>query len=99
MPSPGDAKEILTPELRKTAVLLSVIVGFIVMIIVSIQSAERFIDGRIDLRVAATRQQLDAQDRKINALETQISEMREMLVDIRADVRVLRTINEQRVTP
>jgi hypothetical protein len=96
MPDISDAKDVLSPDIRKTATLLGVIAGFVAAIFVGIQAAERFIDGRIDLRLASTRQQVDEQERKIDALEKQITEMRELLIDIRADVRVLRTINEQR---
>lgn len=99
MPNTSDVKEVLSPELRKTGTLLGVIAGFVAAIFLGIQAAERFIDGRIDLRLAQTREQVESQEKKIDTLERQMSEMREMLIDIRADVRVLRSINEQKSNP
>ena len=99
MPDTSDVKEILSPEVRKTATLLGVIGGFVAAIFLGIQGMERFIDGRIDLRSAQTREQVQSQERKIETLEKQMTEMRELLVDIRADVRVLRSMNEQKSHP
>lgn len=76
---------------KKPFMLLVAFGVVIATVIFILSSAEKFVDGRVDLKLAYQRQQQEEQSKRIARMEEQFSMMRDTLSEIRADVRVLRT--------
>ena len=54
---------------------------------------ETYIDGRIEAKMAMNRNQVEDQERRIAALESQMRELRDLLIEIKVDVKYLRSRN------
>ena len=81
---------VLDPKLRGAFALLVAVVVTVVLVVMGLRSAESFIDGRVELKLAEQRKQAAEQEKRLERIEDQFSSMKDTLAEIRADVRVLR---------
>jgi hypothetical protein len=90
--SPQDSiAAVLDPALKRPFSLLVAVVASIVLVIVALSKAEEFVDGRVEMKLAAQREKAEEQAAKLQRMEEQFALMRDTLAEIRADVRVLRS--------
>jgi hypothetical protein len=93
--SPTDVSTVLGPDYKKPFTLIVAIAAVLVTLLFAISGIEKFVDGRVELKLADQRRRQDEQGERIKRIEEQFSTMRETLAEIRADVRVLRSRTEQ----
>ena len=82
--------EVLGSDYKKPFVLIVALVAVLGIVLFGLNAAEKFVDGRVEMKLAAQRQQQEDQAKRIERIEQQFSTMRDTLSEIRADVRVLR---------
>lgn len=82
---------VIHPALRGPFTLITAIVASVTLVILGLSKAEAFVDGRVEMKLAAQREKADEQAAKLQRMEEQFSIMRDTLAEIRADVRVLRS--------
>ena len=81
---------VLGQDYKKPFMLLVAITGVLFAVLFGLSAAEKFVDGRVDLKLSAQKQQQEDQARRLGQIEQQFSLMRDTLSEIRVDVRVLR---------
>lgn len=81
---------VIDPKLRGSFALLVAVIVTVILVVMGLRSAESFIDGRVDLKLAEQRKQAEEQARRLEKMEEQFSSVKDTLAEIRADVRVLR---------
>lgn len=81
---------VLDKEYRRPFTLIVGIVSAVVLLLFGVNSAEKFVDGRVELKLGDQRRQQEEQKRRLEQIEAQFANMRDTLSEIRADVRVLR---------
>jgi hypothetical protein len=90
--SPQDSiAAILDPAFKRPFALFVAIVVSVTLVIVGLSKAEDFVDGRVEMKLAAQREKSEEQAAKLQRMEDQFALMRDTLAEIRADVRVLRS--------
>ena len=82
--------EVLAADYKKPFMLLVALGVTLTLGLFGISSMEKFVDGRVELKLANQKQQQEEQAKRIERMEAQFSLMRDTLAEIRADVRVLR---------
>ena len=82
--------EVIGNDYRKPFMLLVALGVVLATVLFILSSAEKFVDGRVELKLAYQKQQQEDQAKRIANIESQFSTMRDTLAEIRADVRVLR---------
>ena len=82
--------EVLGSDYKTPFVLIVALVAVLGIVLFGLNAAEKFVDGRVEMKLAAQRQQQEDQAKRIERIEQQFSTMRDTLSEIRADVRVLR---------
>lgn len=95
MAASSDVSTVLGSDYKKPFTLIVAIAVVLVTVLFAISGIERFVDGRVELKLADQRRRQDEQGERIKRIEEQFSTMRETLAEIRADVRVLRTRTEK----
>ena len=91
-PTPSDSiAAILDPAFKRPFTLFVAIVVSVTLVIVGLSKAEDFVDGRVEMKLAAQREKAEEQAEKLQRMEDQFALMRDTLAEIRADVRVLRS--------
>ena len=91
----SDVSEVLDPSYKKPFTLIVAIAITVIALLFGISGIEKFVDGRIELKMADQKRQSEEQGLKIQRIEEQFQTMRDTLAEIRADVRVLRARTEQ----
>lgn len=87
---------VLSADYRKPFALIVAIAALAALVIGGIDSIERFVDGRIDLRTMAHTSAVAEHEKRLGKIEHQLDEMKEILSDIRGDVKVLRERGEKK---
>ena len=82
---------VLDPSLKRPFALFVAIASSVLIVIVGLSKAEDFVDGRVEMKLAAQREKAEEQAIKLHRMEDQFALMRDTLAEIRADVRVLRS--------
>lgn len=82
--------DVLAQGYKKPFALLVAVGVTLAMVLFGLSSAEKFVDGRVELKLADQRRQQEEQAKRIERIEQQFGDMRDTLAEIRADVRVLR---------
>lgn len=91
----SDVSDVLDPSYKKPFTLLVAIGVTVISLLFGIAGIEKFVDGRIELKMAAQTKAQEEQGLKIQRIEEQFQTMRDTLSEIRADVRVLRARTEK----
>ncbi len=92
MPDPTEpVSAVLDQDYKKPFMLIVAIVATLAVVLFGLTAAEKFVDGRIELKLAGQKQQQEDQAKRIEKMEQQFGLMRDTLAEIRADVRVLRS--------
>lgn len=91
----SDVSEVIDPQYKKPFTLLVAIGLTVIALLFGISGIEKFVDGRIELKMSDQRRQAEEQSAKIKRIEEQFQVMRDTLAEIRADVRVLRARTEK----
>lgn len=86
----GNVSEVLDKDYKRPFALFVAIVSAVVVILFGLSSAEKFVDGRVELKMAEQKREQEQQGRRIEQMEAQFATMRDTLAEIRTDVRVLR---------
>jgi hypothetical protein len=89
--TPDRIGSVLDPALRRPFSLIVAVVVSVGVVIMGLSKAEAFVDGRVEMKLAAQREKSDEQADKLKRMEEQFLLMRDTLAEIRADVRVLRS--------
>jgi hypothetical protein len=96
MPTPtAEKNEILTNDARKMVSLLAAIITIVVTAVGFINWLDALVEKKIDDRLGSEVAKAEEQQKKIEKLEAQVTELREIIIEIRADVRYLRVIGTQ----
>lgn len=82
--------EVIGSDYKKPFLLLVALGVVLATVLFVLTAAEKFVDGRVELKLAYQRQQQEEQAKRIARIEEQFSLLRDTLAEIRADVRVLR---------
>ena len=94
--SAGDpVGSVLGPDYRKPFMLLVAVVVTVVGIMLGLTKAEQFVDGRVELRLAAQKQVVDDHEKRLSKIEEKLGNMNDVLAEIRSDVKVLRAKMER----
>lgn len=88
---PDEVKTVLSEDLKRPFMLIVAIFVVFAGTFTFSRWVETYIDGRIESKMAATRENAEAQEKRISNLENQIREMRELLIEIKVDVKYLRS--------
>lgn len=91
----SDVSEVLDPSYKKPFTLMVAIGITVIALLFGISGVEKFVDGRIELKMADQKRLQEEQAGKIQRIEEQFQLMRDTLSEIRADVRVLRARMEK----
>ena len=94
---PDRIASVLDPAVRRPFALIVAVVVTVGVVLFGLSKAEAFVDGRVEMRLAAQREKADEQAQKLQRMEEQFALMRDTLAEIRADVRVLRSRIERDV--
>jgi hypothetical protein len=89
--APDRIAAVLDPALRRPFALIVAVVLSIATVLYGLSKAEEFVDGRVELRIAAQRERAEEQAARLAKMEEQFGALRDTLAEIRADVRVLRS--------
>ena len=90
-PPVGPIGEVLQDGYKKPFMLLIALVSVVTLVVGGLSKAETFVDGRIELKLAAERAKTEEQGARLAKIEEQFASMKDTLGEIRADVRVLRS--------
>ena len=82
--------QVLGSEYKKPFALIAALAAAAALILFGVSSVEKFVDGRIELKLSDQKRQQEEQRKRLDQIETQFSAMKDTLFEIRADVRVLR---------
>lgn len=94
--SPDPVNAVLGSDFRKPFMLLVAVVSTVVIIMVGLTKAEGFVDGRVELKLAAQKVVSDDHEKRLTKIEERLNSMGEVLSEIRADVKVLRAQSEKK---
>ena len=86
---------VLGPEFKRPFTLIVAICATFGVILYGLSSAENFVDGRIDLKMAEQRRTVDEHEKRLTKIEEKLGDMTDVLAEIRADVKVLRARMER----
>ena len=87
---------VLAPESRgpfKVVVAILVTIGLFLGILGYV---ERMVDGRIEMKLATQKQQVEDHEKRLGKIEEKLGGMSDVLSEIRADVKVLRVQMERK---
>lgn len=90
------AADILAPAYKRPFTVFLAIVGGVSFVLMAFGAAERMVDGRIDIKLAAQKQVVEDHEKRLTKIEERLGNMTEVLSEIRADVKVLRVQMEKR---
>ena len=94
--SPDPVNAVLGSDFKKPFMLIVAVVSTVVIIMVGLTKAENFVDGRVELRLAAQRTVAEDHERRLTKIEEKLGSMNDVLSEIRADVKVLRAQSERK---
>lgn len=92
----NDISAVIGPEFRKPFALLVALCASVGVLLFGISSAENFVDGRVELKIAEQRRTVDEHEKRLTKIEEKLGSMNDVLAEIRADVKVLRATMEHR---
>jgi len=82
--------QVLGNDYKKPFALIAALVAAGAFLLFGVSSVEKFVDGRIEMKLADQKRQQEEQGKRLDQIEAQFSAMKDTLFEIRADVRVLR---------
>lgn len=88
--------EVIAPAYKRPFIMFLSIVGGVSFVLMSFSAAERMVDGRIDIRLAAQKAQVEDHEKRLTKIEEKLGNMTEVLSEIRSDVKVLRVQMEKK---
>lgn len=91
MSDADNVSAVIDKDYKRPFTMFIAIASAVVLVLFGLSSAEKFVDGRVELRLSDQRRQQEEQGKRIEQIEAQFSVMRDTLSEIRADVRVLRS--------
>ena len=93
VPMPDEIKAVLSDDLKRPFMLIVAIFVVVAGGFTFSRWVETYIDGRIESKMAVSRGQAEDQEKRIATLEAQMREMRDLLIEIKVDVKYLRSRN------
>jgi uncharacterized coiled-coil protein SlyX len=90
--TPTERNEILTSDAKKMVSLIAALLTVIGTAVGFINWLDALVDKKVENRIGNEVMRSAEQDKRIEKLEAQVTELREMLIEIRADVRYLRVM-------
>lgn len=92
-PAPHEIQSVLSDDLKRPFLLIVAVFVVIGGAFTFSRWVETYIDGRVEAKLAMSRNQAEDQERRIAALESQMREVRDLLIEIKVDVKYLRSRN------
>ena len=89
-------QSVIASDYKKPFIFLTAAVSIIVAVILGLSKFESMVDGRIDMKLAASRMTVEDHEKRLTKIEEKLGVMGEVLNDIRADVKVMRVQLEAR---
>lgn len=90
MPSPTDIEAVVDERYRPTLRFLLAVIAAAVALGFAVSQAQDFVDARINAKILAGNAVIESQGQRLERLETRVDEIRGAVMEIKADVRVLR---------
>jgi hypothetical protein len=87
---------VLAPESRGPFKLIAAIIAGVAVLLGILGYVERMVDGRIEIKLAAQKQQVEDHEKRLGKIEEKLGGMSDVLSEIRADVKVLRVQMERK---
>jgi len=94
--SENPVSAVLDPDYKKPFTVIIAIVTLISVAMMGIGYIERVVDGRIDIKLTAQKQQVEDHEKRLSKIEEKLGGMSDVLAEIRSDVKVLRVQMEKR---
>lgn len=94
MPGTNDVDAVVDARYRPTFRFLLALVAVGIGFGFAVSKAQEFVDARINAKILAGNAIIETQGQKLEKLDTRVDEIRGAVMEIKADVRVLReTVN------
>jgi uncharacterized coiled-coil protein SlyX len=87
-----EKNEILTTDAKKMVSLIAGLITVVATAVGFINWLDALVEKKLDDRLGSEVARAEEQQKKIEKLENQVTELREMLIEIRSDVRYLRVM-------
>jgi hypothetical protein len=87
---------VIAPDYKKPFVFLMAAISIVVAVILGLSKIESMVDGRIDIKLAASRMVVEDHEKRLTKIEEKLGSMGEVLAEIRSDVKVLRAQSERK---
>lgn len=87
---------ILGPDYKKPFMVIVAVCSVFIFFFLAVRGVEGFLDGRIDMRLAAHKAIAEDHEKRLTKIEEKLGSMTEVLSDIRADVKVMRAQMERK---
>ena len=87
-----EKNEILTTDAKKMVSLIAGLITVVATAVGFINWLDALVEKKLEDRIGGEILKSEQQQRKIEKLENQVTELREMLIEIRSDVRYLRVM-------
>lgn len=92
MPAPGthDVESVIDERYRPTLRFLLAVIAAGIALGFAVSQAQEFVDARINAKILAGNAIIESQGTRLEKLESRVDEIRGAVMEIKADVRVLR---------
>jgi parvulin-like peptidyl-prolyl isomerase len=90
MPGTNDVEAVVDEKYRPTMRFLLAVIAVAVALGFAVSQAQEFVDARINAKILAGNAVIESQGQRLERLETRVDEIRGAVMEIKADVRVLR---------
>jgi len=87
---------VLRPEYRSSFTLIAALAALIALFFFGVASIEKFVDGRVELKIAAQKIVTEDHEKRLGKIEEKLGSMTDVLAEIRADVKVMRAQMERK---
>lgn len=87
---------VIAPDYKKPFVFLMAAISIVVAVILGLSKVESMVDGRIEIKLAASRMVVEDHEKRLTKIEEKLGSMGEVLAEIRSDVKVLRAQSERK---
>ena len=94
--SENPVSAVLDQDYKKPFMVILAIVTLISVAMMGISYIERVVDGRIDIKLATQKQQVEDHEKRLSKIEEKLGGMSDVLAEIRSDVKVLRVQLEKK---
>lgn len=89
-PGTNDVESVVDEKYRPTMRFLIAVIAIAVALGFAVSQAQDFVDARINAKILAGNAVIESQGQRLERLESRVDEIRGAVLEIKADVRILR---------